>query len=433
MLPPDNRRRYAAYIGGYAVAFTAMYGLLFVLGKVSQLPSADSLVSWDAVYYQSIAEQGYRYSGGRTANAGFFPLFPYIWKLTGLGGVGVSLLNAGIYIGSLWWLCILLRPRPITLGLFCALPFLFFMYIPLSEAWFFAAATLVLHGIVRKQQRIIFLGLLAAGLARPTFLFLIPALVGAELLIKPKRAARTDTMWWTILIWYALPTTLAIGVVALVQYIQIGEPFAYYETQSEGWGRQFGLPVFPLAGGREGLIPYLRDVNLWIGVLASGFGLTYLFRWLLRDRLPPSVQQIDLVAIIYLCMCLVSIVFFNPEWSYASGGGYHATTLTGINRYIQANPFLLVFFVHVFDRPPTSRRFLLPLFVGTYLLWFAIDLRYYAHIQRLLSVSYVTLLLLPYWLFYFVRWKPIGVALVIASLYLQCVMLDNFMSDVQVD
>ncbi len=430
---PRKKTAYALYVAGYALAFAACYLLLYFLGYVDRLPSEAGLVKWDAGFYQSIATVGYQYADGATASAGFFPLFAYIWKLTGFGGTGIAILNGLVFLTSLWGLCVLLQPQAVTLGLFISLPFLFFMYTPLSEAWFFALASVAIYGIVRGQYWAVFAGLLLSGLARPTFLFLIPALVGAELMLKSRTAVLEWSTWRRILLWYLLPISLAVAVVALVQYVQLGEPFAYYKTQSEGWGRQFGFPVFPLAGGWEDYLSRLKSANLWLGALAAAFGLTYLFRWLAFDRIGARIRPVELVAVIYLCMCLVSIVFFNPEWKWIHEGAYNATILTGINRYMQPNPFLFLFMIYLFDRPRGAYWYLVPLLVGTHLLWFTLDFDYYEHIRKYLAISHITFLLLPYWLYYFFRWKPLGYAIIPLSFFFQCLMFRYFMAGVHVD
>ncbi|WP_116124977.1 hypothetical protein [Lewinella sp. IMCC34183] len=430
---PPGPYRYLLYLLAYFGCFVLTYYGLYSLGYLDRLPTEEGLVKWDAGFYRSIADKGYEYAGGQPASAGFYPLFAYIWRLTGLSGVGISLLNAGVFLAALWGLCVTLRPHPLTLGLYFSLPFVFFFYTPLSEAWFFAFATLAIVGLLRQQRWVVFAGLLLSGLTRPTFLFLIPALVGMELMLRPPREALGWAVWRKILSWYLLPVGLAAATVAVIQYLQVGDAFAYYRTQSEGWGRQFGLPVFPLAGGGENFLSRLRTANVWIGVLAAAFGLTWLVRWLVRGRIGTDLRPVELVAVIYLCMCLVSILFFNPEWKWMMEGEYGATVLTGINRYLQPNPFLFIFMIFLFDRPRGPLLYLVPLLLLTHLLWFAFDFDYYEHIRKYLVISYVTFMILPYWAYYYLRWKPLGYAIIPAGLYFQCLMFVMFMGGVHVD
>ena len=424
---------YAIFLVTWVPIVCSVYLILFALGVVDRFPSEEGLVHWDAVFYKSIVYNGYQYADGALANAAFFPFFAYVWKVSGLGGFGISVLNGCVFLVSLYGACVLLKPRLPLLALFLSLPALCFLYLPLSEAWFFAFGVLLLYGIVRQRYWMVFVALLMAGLTRPTCWFLIPALVGMELMTRPKKETSHWRVWWKVLSWYILPLGIALLGFALLQYVAVGEPFAYYKTQSATWGRAFGFPVFPLGNNLRNDVELLRGVKLWVGMLAAAFGLAWLYDWLLRDRLPRGVRPIDLLAVIYLCMCLVSILFFNPEWNWIGAGGYGATVLTGINRYTQPNPFLLVFLIWIFERPAIDLRYLAVIFLATHLLWFALDLKYYDHIQRYLRVSSVTLILLPYWACYFFRVQWLFYTVALLAVAWQSRMLWLFMTGVQVD
>ncbi len=433
MPPSAPRTSYALLIPAYLLLFAACYAALYATGVVGTLPDAARLVQWDAAFYDAIRAEGYHYTPGKPDSAGFFPLFAYWWKLLGVGPVTISLLNGAIYAVSLYYLCRLLRPDGVVLGLFMSLPFLFFLFTPLSEALYFAFTTALLYGLVRKSPWLIFTSLLLAGLTRPSFLFLVPGLVGMALMARPRDEAFRWEHWRAILLQYLLPLLLATLVVAWVQYVQVGDALAYYKTQSTAWGRSFGWPVFPLGREATGSIVLLTRFNFWIGMGVSLLGLKYLVEWLGRGRLRSAVQPIELLAVIYLTMSLLSIVFFNPEWYWWPRGEYSATYLTGLNRYLQTSPFLLVFLVFLFRRQRPGLSALGIGLLATQLLWLLLDYRYYVHIQHYLPFAYVTLLLLPYVVYHYFRWKPLGYAIVVVSFCLQVYMFHYFLTGVQVD
>lgn len=433
MQAPAGRYAYPAYLIGFFLCAVACYAGMYALGYFSRLPTADDLLRWDAGFYHAIMQDGYAYTPGVQGNAGFYPLFGYFWRLTGLGAVGISVVNVVVYLLSLYAACRLLRPRPVTLALFMALPFVFFFYLPFSESLFLLFSVGILYGFARDRPRLLFAAVLLAGLTRPTALFLVPTLVGATLMGRPREEILAADTWRRIAACYLLPSLLAFLVVALVQYVQVGDAMAYYKLQSAVWGRKFGLPVFPLHGDVDNWILLLRSLNLWVGALAASIGLYYLIRWLTPAGIAGRIRPLALLAVIYLTMCLISIVFFNPAWHWINDGGYNSTILTGINRYVQANGFLLVFMVYVFEWK-TPRWWHLPvLLAGTYLLLFTIEPGYYKHIRRTLHISWITAIAALYWAYYFLRWAPLGYALAAVSLTYQCRMMQGALTGSQVD
>ena len=425
--------RYPLLIAGYALLSVAIYGGLYAAGWLTVLPNDASLLQFDAKYYLAIRDAGYSYTEGAADSAGFYPLFAWWWKVTGLGAVGISLTNALFYLTSLYVLCRLLRPPVMVLGLFVSLPFQFFLYAPLSEALYFAFTTGLVYGIVRKRPRVVMASLLLAGLTRASFLFLVPAVVGMFLMRQPLARVVRDTDWRALALHYLLPIVASVALVAWVQYVEVGDALAYYKTQAAGWGRVFGWPVFPLGAGRGDWPGHLSRVNFWT---ATGIALTalyYLLRWLSgRSRLP-RINDHEVLALVYLTMSLLSLLLFNPEWFWYTPGGYNATYLKGINRYLQPNPFFLVFLVYVFrQRMPTWRAWA-GLVVYSLLLWFTVSPDYLSNRHELEKIGLASAIVLPYLLYHYWRWRPLGYALILASFVLQAYVFSLFLGGTHLD
>ncbi len=68
----------------YLLSAIVLYCFLFKIGAITAFPNKYNLVTWDAGFYHSIKNGGYQYYTDRVSNIGFFPLFPYFWKLTHL-------------------------------------------------------------------------------------------------------------------------------------------------------------------------------------------------------------------------------------------------------------------------------------------------------------------------------------------------------------
>ena len=428
---PPNTVYYARWIFFYLALFAGVYAAMHTLGwGVTRLPNAGNLMIGDARFYYSIGQQGYLYEPGVPCNAGFFPLFGYLWGLSGLGVVGISVVNAIVFYLAVWINCQLLRPHPIVLGLFLSLPFLCYIYTPHSEAFFFLFATGVIWAFAKRRFPLLFVCLFLAGLTRPTVMFLFPALVGATLMEQPLARAFNRRTGKTILLYFLPPMILTVLLVAWIQLVQVGNAWAYYKVQGEIWGREFGWPVFPLAGKADSWLQRWRIFNYCVGMLAAGIGLRYLVVWLRGRELP---MRKELLSIIYLTMGLLSIVFFNPEWHWIPVKEYSSTVLNGINRYIQVNPFTFVFLVYLYGAVPRSVRWLIPLVLVLHLVYLPAWPDYWDHIRRFGSLSIVTGMLLTYALYYFFRRPVLGYALVVAAYAFQAHFFSILLSGTPID
>jgi hypothetical protein len=100
---------------------------------------------------------------------------------------------------------------------------------------------------------------------------------------------------------------------------------------------------------------------------------------------------------------------------------------------MQATPFTFVAIVFLFKIRLKSPAYLLILLVATHLVWFLVFPDYYQHIQKYLKLFSVTIILFMYWLYSLKRWKFLGYFIIFISFILQGLMLNYFLSDVQVD
>lgn len=415
----------------YSMLAIIVYWILYAAHIVTTIPSHASLLKWDATFYASIKDNNYTFVPQSICNAGFLPLFAYWWKATGLNALGISILNGAVYIISLCWLCKTLKPDIVQLGLFMSLPFMCFMFTPLSESLFFLFGVMIIYGLKYNKSAYIFTGILLASLTRATALFILPSAIGMSLLLLPVASSVKNINWREILWIYVAPVLLGVVLVGFIQFVQTGNFFAYYQTQSEAWGRKFGLPVLPMGRTTELWTTRLSYFNFWIGCFMIAAGLAFLVKWLRRN--PLAIPNYMLLAIIYLCMSFLSVIFFNPEWFYDQKVGYNTTYLNGINRYIQATPFTMVLVIWIFSLPKLKPGYFIPLLISTYLAWLCVYPVFYKHIQFTLEMSVVTGILLAYWLFHYVRWKPLGLVIIAWSYVLQSLMLNNFMSGIMVD
>lgn len=436
-----NRQTLSNYyifpIIGYFLLSIIVYIILYQFGYVEHLPNANTLNSGDAGFYFSIKEKGYEYSADGAGNSGFFPLFSYLWKITQMEWLGISILNSLIFLVSMGWLCKILKPNYLVLGLFMASPYLFFMRVPLSESLFFLFCVSILYGIKNEDWRYIFLGVLLASMTRAVFLFFIPAFVGMAWMSQPIQHFWSRVEWKKIAFIYLLPCFLGLAMVVLIQYFQTGKWFAYFEVQSRVWGRAFSFPTFPL-GYRT---PYWNlqgsYVSFWIGAFTGVVGLKLLWNWFQRKAILQQLKNYELFSVIFISMSLCSVLFFNATWSWnwddATQIGFMSTHFTGINRYIHPTVFFFVLLTYFFRLRKLNFVEYISIFLCSNLVWFCFDLEYYQHIQRYLKFLIPNLVILALLAYHALRWKSLGIGIIITSMILQGILFNYFLGHTQLD
>jgi hypothetical protein len=297
-----------------------------------------STKSWDAYWYERISKNGYEYNANGESSCGFFPLFPYLWKMISpLGMAGVTILNFSFYIIGLLLLKRMLNFSNSFLALCLSIPSIMFMYVPYSEALFFLSTSVFMYGLFKNDPKLIYGGLLAASLTRPTALFFIPAIIFMELMHqKDKRIVIVNILK------YSSVSVLGVLIVVLFQYFKTGVWFAYFRAQSSSWARQFSIPQIPFTTwGREKLL-WLDGIALFFGLFALSIVLYVVIRNCFGKK-SVNIDKATLFSLCYIVMATFSVVFFNSK--DALGG----TSLMGANRYILATP-CFVFLLHFMSK-----------------------------------------------------------------------------------
>ena len=141
---------------------------------------------WDAPLYKSIRDNMYRMDTGESAvvRPAFFPLFPMIWRASGLDYRGISVLNYLIFVLSLTLLSFAVIEDPARRMLMfvfaMSLPQLIFYMIPYTESIFLLTGSLAFFGLMRNRPVLWWISLFAMGMSRPATFFVIGSLALAD-------------------------------------------------------------------------------------------------------------------------------------------------------------------------------------------------------------------------------------------------------------
>ncbi|MBO3271874.1 hypothetical protein [Hymenobacter defluvii] len=336
--------RYAAWflVAIHAFLLLALVSALYCFGIIRYIPLEHNLSQMDVYWYSQIVRDGYTYSSTGMSNAAFFPLFPYLWRATGFGALGIAVFNVSIFLVAFTLLAQNIRLFPHQTLLLLSTPVLLFMIVPYTEALFFLFASLLLIGLHRRQMLWFILGLLGCGLTRSASTIFTPGLLFMTFLW----AAQPGQLWVAIRwgVTGLLTLLLSLGIVAYIQWYQTGEPWGFVLAQQH-WHHVLQWPAYPWRTASGINMLWLDGAAMWLGLLSIGICCWLFVRLLQRilaQRQLPAVPSIVVFALGY-CVCTFSFILLFQGYS-----------IWNASRYTIATPFFVVLVWHVSRQPAWS-------------------------------------------------------------------------------
>lgn len=328
-----------SYVLLHISVLAIIYILLERFGLIHNYPSNDNIVFWDGGWYLSIKEKGYLFRENVQTNLAFFPLFPFLWKLTGFSPVLISLLN---YCFTLAGFIILFESFGIerkTGFVLLSVPSLIFCYIPYSEGLFFLGSALLIRGLYRNSLLWISIGLIFSGLTRSVSIFAILAIIFTEVVSHPLQLYPLRESIKRIG-FLSLIALLPILIVALWQWIYTGKWFYFFVAQRE-WLKEFNWPQLPFTTFTANRLLWLDVTALIFGFIALLFLGYVFFKWLINKSYFNDKKALIYSAFYLAMVSLITIItqFADPETN--------RTQIYSMNRYIYATPFFTAFAIHL--------------------------------------------------------------------------------------
>lgn len=249
-----------------------LHGFVPTPGERSS-PFLELWLRWDAPWYLSIAQSGYRAGDGSVA---FFPLYPVLVGMLGrlLGGrylwAGLLVSNlaaaaALVFLYRLAWMERAPDTARAAVEVVVAFPWAFFLVMPYAEPLFLLLSVASFYAW--RKGRWLSAGLLGglAALARPHGVLLFPALALAWLLERrPLRA---------LLSLVPIPA----GMLVFAAYASFLERAPFWRAQEYGWGHRWTWPWLAIWEGFQRLdtagpavLSSLFSIALVILPLAAG-------------------------------------------------------------------------------------------------------------------------------------------------------------------
>ncbi len=316
-----------------------------------------NLVNWDAVGYNYLKDN----APGDTdieLSYGFFPMFSWIWKLTGISVKYIGVFNFLIFSFSLLLLLHLFlrstgfRPYEKTILFVTCLSFpsVIIYLLPYSEAVFTTTFFLAIWGLIRRKYWIYFLFMMLAAMSRASVILVIASIIVTDLFFflrdrSLKRLFKEVSL-------KLLPFIIGMLAVFTYHYIYSGNFFKYYEVQSTLWTNNLQWPTKLADWSLEGF-----GMNIAAIFLVTLPGLIYFFSWYKlkpknNDTKYPSVFH-GKITEIKEYFFLNSIIFFTGFFLYIllfRGGSIHC-----FHRFTISSPYFFIFILILLERLPSLK------------------------------------------------------------------------------
>lgn len=314
--------------------------------------SEDNLSHWDVIHYKSIRDHGYdlKQGSGEWAYA-FFPLFPWIWKATGLSAFGIGILNYLLFAVSLFILGGVFLPKDIkyskrlvlyTIAL--VLPGTVIYSIPYTESVFFITFSMACLSLKynNKWWFAVFFALLA--MSRPAVTIILASLICTDIYFLFTR--RTYHLKIGAVVTRILPILIGTAVAMYVQFTYSGQWFKFIHIQ-KAWGDQhFHIPEKISDWSEEGFV--MSVFVIFAVAIPVVFYLSHQFIRKFSIRLDfrtkpvngeePWKEYLTILSMVYVVAITAFIIFFR--------GG----SLNGLQRYAAATPMFYVLYFSVTPR-----------------------------------------------------------------------------------
>jgi len=296
----------------------------------------ENTLHWDGEHYYHIKEHGY--SADQDWRFAFFPLFSYIWKLSGISPSNVIFLNFFLFIVGLLLLSHLFKQKWKNVLLVLSLPMVAVFLIPYTEATFFLMFSIAVWGYWKDKYWLYFIFIVLASLSRNTILLIFPAILCAEILFFIKERNVRQSLFR--LGAGCLPVLVGTAFMSLIQYgYGSGGVFKFIEVQKY-WGYKFSFPdLLHLRDWSDESfavnVPTLIMIGFPLIVYITSISLKHLTILKKNTRFMSfsSENKSDYLNIVLLFCCLSA---FLSVFLFRQG------SLHGLSRFMLCSPYFVI-------------------------------------------------------------------------------------------
>ncbi len=245
-----------------------------------------NFIHWDVLAYNKLKNDLYTVpKGAANLNFAFFPLFPMIWKVSGLSAKYIGFLNYAFFTVGIIFLALsfsadFIRNSNVKYLLLILLPTNIVFLIPYSEALFFLTFSIAIWGFVKDKPAVLFIALFLNATTRSSGNIILLSMLAVDLIYFFRTRYNFEKVKKAILFRY-MPILLGITSVALIQKYY-GSPsfFYFFSVQKEFWELYLSWPEKIFDWSKEGFsmnygVVFIVIVPLLIYVFRSGLSVVF--------------------------------------------------------------------------------------------------------------------------------------------------------------
>lgn len=320
----------------------AAYCFLYKLGYKQDIPNSLNVLKYDAVWYNNIMEMGYIYQPGVGNELAFFPLFPLVWYVSLLTPIGISIFNCLVFLGAFIYLLKDEKLPVSVLLLLLSFPSFIFFGLPYSESLFFLFCVFIIRGYQKADNKLLYIGLAGASMARSVCMLFIPAIIICELFNTNFSESKKQCI--INCIYKVLATTVGFLIASAYMAYASGKWFYFIDIQKY-WFRHWIAPHFPLTTFYPDRVLGLDAITFMLGILALWICIKCAIYVVKKTKLTLGNSIYINQAVLFSALYLAGMTILDTGFTRYVG---NATAIWSINRHVMCTPFVITFLVYLY-------------------------------------------------------------------------------------
>lgn len=305
---------------------------------------------WDAAIYNEIRETYYNKGDHKYS---FFPLYPLLWKIS-----GISIRNIGLFNYLLFGLSVILfsmlffknentsyMERLCVFVVSLTLPPVVVYYLPYAEALFTFTFALAMYALMKNKYWLFFIAITLFSMTRPTFV-----IVGLSFLIIDVfyfLNHRNINHFIKELFLKLAPLLTGTAIVFTMFYLNSGSFTKYFYSINKFWRTSFSIPTKISDWSVDSF--GMNVFTIFIVIIAF-----VLFIKHFKEKARPD-KNMDMPSIFNENASFIKEYFFYSSIVYFGGVllyvlFFQAGSLNGLYRYVVASPFFFMFFFYAYEK-----------------------------------------------------------------------------------
>ena len=305
---------------------------------------------WDGKIYYDISKNFYNNGDWKYC---FFPLFPFVWKLSHISVIYIGLFNYLLFGLSVILLSMLFFnikeiskiEKFYVFSISLLLPPIVVYYLPYAEALFMFTFVLAIWGLIKKKYWLFFISILLFTMSRPIFTIIGLSFIIIDSLyfIKHKNAKH----FIKELLLKLLPLIIGTFIVFYMFYLNSGSFTKYFESHHKYWNITFSIPHKISDWSIESFGMNVFTIFFILFPAAIIFFYNFFKKYKMSETTETTGFFNGNTTLIKEYLYHLSLMYFFGVFAFIFF--YQSGSLNGLHRYIVASPFFYIFLFYSYQ------------------------------------------------------------------------------------